>query len=165
MSARPILILANDRVRQRAVHWVMTAEPGTRVEFKKPRRTLDQNAKFWAMLGDIARQYTWHGVRMAPADWRLVFLDALDREMQIVPNLAGDGFVNLVQSSSDLTVGEMRDLIEILYAWGAHADHPVKWSEPDVYGHPTSAAREPALPNKRAEPAVPSTLEREGAGA
>lgn len=52
-------------------------------------------------------------------------------------------------SSSDLTVAEMSDLIEIMYAWGADAAHPVTWSEPDVY-HATlsSSARdaEPAQP-------------------
>lgn len=144
MSGRAVLILASDKVRQRAVHWIMIAEPGTRVEFKKPRRSLDQNAKMWAMLGDVARQYRWHGVEMNAADWKLVFLDALGREMRIVPNLAGTGFVNLAQSSSDLSVGEMSDLIEILYAWGADSAHPVTWSEPDIWHAPPAEKPSPA---------------------
>jgi hypothetical protein len=73
----------------------------------------------WAMLTDIARQLPWHGQRLTPDDWKLIFLDALKREARFVPALDGDGFVNLGRSSSDLSKGEMSDLIEIIFAFGA----------------------------------------------
>jgi hypothetical protein len=128
--SRAVLILATDKVRERALHWVKIAPPLTRIEFKGPKRTLPQNDRMWAMITDIAAQHLWHGLRMDTNDWKLVFLDALDRETRIVPNLAGNGFVNLNQSSSDLSVAEMRDMIEVMYAWGADPSHPVVWSEP-----------------------------------
>lgn len=132
--SRAVLTLSNLTVRQRAKHWIDIAEDKTRVEFKKPRRTLDQNAKFWPMLGDISRQHLHHGVRLAPDAWKLLFLDALGQELQLVPNLAGNGFVGIGRSSSDLTVGEMSAMIELMYAWGADPAHLVIWSEPERWG-------------------------------
>ena len=48
-----------------------------------------------------------------------------------MPNLEGNGFVNLGRSSSDLTKSEMSDLIELIMAFGANhsvvfRDQPVE---------------------------------------
>lgn len=81
------------------------------------------------MLTEISQQKTHHGVRLRPDDWKLLFLDALKRELKMVPNLDGDGFVALNRSSSDLTKDEMSNLIELMYAFGAQQDPPVKFSD------------------------------------
>jgi len=73
----------------------------------------------WAMLTDISEQLAWHGVKLSPDDWKLVMLDALKREMRMVPNIDGNGFVNLGRSSSDLSKDEMTALMEIIAAFGA----------------------------------------------
>lgn len=117
--SRATLILNGEKVRDQAVGWVRSAPFGTRVEFKHSKRSLPQNARFWAMLSDIATQVQWHGIWLTPADWKLMFMDALKREMRIVPNIDGNGFVNLGRSSSDLTKTEMGDLMELMAAWGA----------------------------------------------
>lgn len=77
---------------------------------------------------DVAQQLEWHGLRLTPDDWKLIFLDALKQEVRIVPNIDGTGFVNLGRSSSDLSKGEMSDLIEIIHAFGAR--HGVKFMDP-----------------------------------
>ncbi|WP_244879795.1 recombination protein NinB [Liberibacter crescens] len=83
-------------------------------------RSLPQNNRMWAMLTDIAMMQTkHHGTRLAPEDWKLIFLDALRKEMRIVPNLEGNGFVNLGRSSSNLTKEEMSNMIELMHEWGA----------------------------------------------
>lgn len=105
--------------RQRVGSWAMQAPWGTRVEFKAAKRTLPQNDRFWAMLTDVAQQLPWHGVKLRPDDWKLIFLDALKRELRMVPNIDGTGFVNLGRSSSDLSKQEMTDLIELIFAFGA----------------------------------------------
>jgi hypothetical protein len=79
------------------------------------------------MLTEIAMQVTWHGQRLRPDDFKLIFLDALKREVRAVPNIDGNGFVNLGRSSSDLTKQEMSDLIEIIHAFGAK--HGVKFQD------------------------------------
>lgn len=117
--SRVALILNGQIERQRAARWVMKAPTNTRFELKAPKRTLDQNSAFWAKLTDIARQVPWHGVKLSTEDWKLIFLDALKREMRIVPNLDGTGFVNLGRSSSDLSKEEFSDLLEIISAFGA----------------------------------------------
>lgn len=116
---RAVLVLGSDYVRKRAMHWISIAPTGTRLEFKAPRRTLDQNAKMWAMLTEIATQKEHCGRKYPAETWKSLFLHALGREMQFVPALDGHTFLPLGQRSSDLTKAEMSDLIELMSAWGA----------------------------------------------
>jgi hypothetical protein len=117
--SRAVLILHTDDLRRKAIHWITKAPKFTRVEFKGPKRTLPQNDRMWAMLTDVAEQVVWHGLWLTPTDWKLVFLDKLKREMRLVPNIDGDGFVNLGRSSSDLSVQEMGDLMTLIEMFGA----------------------------------------------
>jgi hypothetical protein len=125
--SRALLILNGRTERERAAAWVAKAPTGTRVEFKGSKRTLPQNDRMWAMLTDVATQLPWHGMKLSPDDWKLIFLDALKRELRMVPNLDGNGFVNLSRSSSDLSKSEMSDLQELISAFGAQ--HGVKFHE------------------------------------
>lgn len=125
---RATLVIANDEIRRKAAHWINIAPWNTRIEFKAPKRTLPQNARMWAMLTDVAEQVQWHGVRLTADDWKLIFLDGLKQEMRLVPNLNGNGFVNLGRSSSDLSKDEMGDLMELIAAFGAQ--HGVTFHEP-----------------------------------
>ena len=127
---RYVMTLRSNDDRRRACKYVNGAPYATRVEFKATKRSLPQNDRMWAMLTDVAEQVPWHGVRLRPDDWKLIFLDALKQEMRMVPNLNGDGFVNLGRSSSDLSKGEMSDLMELIAAWGAQ--HDVKFHEPPI---------------------------------
>lgn len=117
--SRALVVLDSPISRQRAAAWVHKAPHGTRCEFKASKRSLPQNDRMWAMLTDIARQLPWHGVVLKPDDWKLIFLDALKRELRMVPNLDGTGFVNIGRSSSDLSKGEMGDLMTLIEEFGA----------------------------------------------
>jgi len=117
--SRVTLILNTPATRERAAKWCLHAPRGTRLELKEPKRSLPQNDRMWAMLTDVSRQVTHHGIRYSPDDWKLIFLDALGREVRMAPNLDGTGFVNLGRSSSDLSKAEMTDLIELIFAYGA----------------------------------------------
>jgi hypothetical protein len=83
----------------------------------------------WAMLCELATQLAWHGQKLTPDDWKLVMLDGLKRELRMVPNMDGNGFVNLGRSSSDLSKQEMTDLIELIFAFGAK--HGVVFNDGD----------------------------------
>lgn len=116
---RAVIILNNDDQRARAKRWVDQAPRGSRVEISASRRTTAQNSRLWAMLTEVAVQKDWHGVRLTPDDWKLIFMAALNHEMRIVPNLDGTGFVNLGSSTSRLTKEELTDLMEVVGAWGS----------------------------------------------
>ena len=126
--ARHVVPLMNDRLRERAIDLVRRAPAGSRVEFKGPKRSSDQNALLWCLLSEVCTQVKWHGLKLTADDWKLVFMDALKRENRLVPNIDGNGFVNLGRSSSDLDKAEFGELIELVYAFGAN--HGVEFSEP-----------------------------------
>lgn len=125
---RALIVINGDPERQRAAHWAAKVPVGTRIEYKAPKRTLPQNDRLWAMLTDVATQLPWHGIKLSADDWKLLFLDSLKRELRMVPNLDGNGFVNLGRSSSDLSKAEMTDLIDLIHAFGAN--HNVVFHDP-----------------------------------
>lgn len=126
--SRAVVILGLQSERKRAADWCMTAPAGTVVEFKESKRTTEQNSRLWAMLTDVARQVPWHGVRLTPEDYKLLFMDALNQEMRLVPNLNNNGFTNLGRSSSKLTKAEFGDLMTLIEEFGAR--HGVKFRDP-----------------------------------
>ena len=117
--SRATVILTSRETRERAAKWCMTAPSGCRVEFKEAKRSVEQNALMWACLTEVARQVDWHGLKLSPDDWKLIFMAGLNQEMRLVPNIEGTGFVNLGRSSSDLSKAEMTDLIERILKFGA----------------------------------------------
>ena len=128
---RAVLILANAAIRAKAVTWIMKARDLSRIEFKGPARTLDQNAKLWAMLTDVAQQKEWAGKRRTTEEWKDLFTASLasaEGGLEVVPGLTG-GFMLFGLHTSDMSVEEMTKLIEWIYAWGA--DQGVTWSEPE----------------------------------
>ena len=128
MTDRITLALVSSEMRAKAVKWCQGCSDGTRVTFEGPKRTLDQNAAMHAALADIAKQKDYHGIKLSTNDWKLVFLDALIREVRVVPNLDGNGFVSLGRSSSRLSKQEFSDLLDLIYAWGAQ--HGVYFRDP-----------------------------------
>lgn len=106
--------------RDRAARWIAQAKPGTRVIFKDPKRSLPQNEKMWACLTEIAIHVEWHGKKLTPDDWKLIFLDALKRELRLAPNIDGTGFVNLGRSSSNLSKADFSDLLELIHQFAAN---------------------------------------------
>ena len=87
------------------------------IEARPMTRTLEQNAKLWAMLTDISKQVNWHGQKLAQEDWKHIFSAALNQQ-RVVPNLDNNGFVVLGQSTSKMTVAQMTEMIELMYAFG-----------------------------------------------
>lgn len=121
--SRAILTLDSAAKREQATDWIQKAPAGSRVEFKGPGRSLDQNSRFWAMLTDCAVQGRIDGRRYNTEQWKLIFLhayaDERGIEMQYLPAIHRHGMVPCGRSSSDMSVGEMSDVIEYISAWGA----------------------------------------------
>ena len=93
-------------------------------------RTQDHNARFHAMVRDIARQVEWAGEKLGEEDWKRLLLAAKFGQ-KVVPNpLTGIGFVVMNERRSrSLTNAEMEELLGELEAFGA--ERGVDWSEDD----------------------------------
>jgi hypothetical protein len=127
MSGRAQIIVQSRTDRERAHNWIDRAPAGTRIDFKGPRRSVDQNDKMWAMLTDISMQKTHAARRYTPDQWKCLFLHACGREIQFIPALDNSTFLPYGQSSSDLSKEEFSELIDFIAAWGA--ENGVAWSE------------------------------------
>ncbi len=82
------------------------------------KRTLIQNALLWALLSDLAEQTDWHGMKLAPEEWKDLLSAGLTKS-KVVPNIEGNGFVILGQRTSKMGKREFGDLLELVHAFGA----------------------------------------------
>ena len=126
MSDKQTIFLVGPVQKQYAKQCIDAAHADYVCEIKKKTRSIIQNSRLWAMLGDISRQVEWYGKKMSPESWKHVFSAALKKQ-EAVPGLDG-GFVVLGQSTSKMTIAEMRDMQELMSAFGAERD--VQWTEP-----------------------------------
>lgn len=128
MTDRRTFILAHDLARRNAMRAVADAPPGYVIEVKPKTRSLEQNSRMWAMLGDISKQVRWYGQTMQPVEWKDMLTAGLKKQ-KVVPGIDG-GFVVVGASTSQMSVKEMTDLIDLMGAFGA--ERGVVWSGEEV---------------------------------
>lgn len=108
------------------------------VRLGRERRNLEQSAKFHAMLGDVAQQVEYMGKKRTAEQWKVLFVSAhaiaTGRGAEMLPGIEGE-FVNIRESTAQMSKKRIASLIEYVYAWGA--DKNVRWSEPvpEEYRH------------------------------
>ena len=118
------VILTGKRARGEATDLIHRAPDGAVVTVKPAKRTLDQNAKFHAMLSDVSRAKPG-GRFHTPDTWKALFMHACSHAVQFENGLNGQPFPIGFQSSR-LSKSEMADLITFMLAWGD--EQGVKWS-------------------------------------
>lgn len=125
-------IVTLNGAHQRAIaHRAIDRAPqGYRVRFEEPARTLDQNAKLWAVLSDISRARP-EGREHTPEVWKAVFMQALGHEQQFAMGLDGAPFP-LGWRSSKLTKAQFSELLEFIFATCATRGWNIQWSEPEA---------------------------------
>lgn len=94
--------------------------------FQRVARTLAQNRRMWAVLGDVAAQVEWYGMMLSDEDWKNMFSAVLQGQ-RVVPGING-GFVVLGVSTRKKDKEWFSDLFETINAFGA--ERGVKWSDP-----------------------------------
>lgn len=71
--------------QQNAIHAVQQILPDPTkpivVTIQERNRSLDQNRKLWACLGDVSRQVEWHGRWLDAESWKCVFTAALKQHV------------------------------------------------------------------------------------
>jgi len=123
--ARRSFVIISEAVRERAIEWLRQLPLKSVVRTDdKPTRSGAQNDRFHAMLDDVAEQIQWRDVfqrpiKMTRENWKRFFLQMFKRETLIVPNEDNTGFYDLGVRSSELSVSEMSDCMELIAAIGA----------------------------------------------
>lgn len=99
------------------------------VTIKEATRSLDQNARLWAMLSDVSRAKP-EGRMHTPEVWKNLMMHACGHAVQFELGLDGKPFPVGFRSSR-LTKSEMSDLMEFVAEYGAR--HGVRWTD-STYG-------------------------------
>ncbi len=111
------LILDSHYRRDQARRLVDAAPVGAVLTIAPPKRSTDQNARFWAMLSDISRAKP-DGRMHTPETWKALFLHAMGHASRFEMGLNGEPFP-VGFRSSQLSKAQMSDLMEFMSAWAA----------------------------------------------
>lgn len=117
-------MILSEHNRQQAVELVLQAENGMVLELRKPKRSLEQNRLYWAILNDISEQVV-PGKAYEPSVWheylRALFLP--ERMMELP-----DGSIKLLDpSTAELKQDEFSEYVEKVIKWAL--EHEVKLTE------------------------------------
>lgn len=133
--------LINDDTREHIIRQIRMAPWGKVVTIADPKKSRDQEAKYHAMFGDIAKQCRFMAQTWDAEDWKRLLVDAFHRATKddpdyrdewvkvmprMVPSLDGSGVVALGAQTRRFTKKLASAFIEFLHAWGAHEG--VRWS-------------------------------------
>ena len=127
MAEAGLEIVVNAETRPVVHERIDKLKDGSRVLFRGPKRSLEQNAYMWAMLGDISDQVVWYGEHLSDTDWKNVCTASL-RKSRTVPTIDGDGLVPLGLYTSEMEDEEMAALLMLIRAFGD--EQHVKWKAP-----------------------------------
>lgn len=111
------VILSSAAARDRAHRLVSAAPPGSVVEIRAARRTLDQNALLWSALSQISMAKP-QGICKTPDAWKAIMMHACGHAVQFETGLNGEPFPVGFRSSK-LTKEQCSNLIEFIFAYAA----------------------------------------------
>lgn len=126
-KAKQVFFLRSEEVKLNAVNFlahlpVLPKGECWVVEFKPLTRTLAQNAKLHAMLGDITQQADFKGEPLILEQWKMLFVSghavATGRPHELVIGFEGE-LVNLRESTAQMGVKRLISLIDYIDAWAA----------------------------------------------
>ena len=100
----------------------MQAPENHRVTIQPRTRSLDQNSMLHALFTEASKKCTWQGRKLTPTQWKVLFISghamATGLGADMIPGLEGE-FVNIRESSAQMSVARMTSLIEYIHAWMA----------------------------------------------
>jgi hypothetical protein len=144
MSEKQTFRLVHATARQMASRAVINAPDGFVCEVKPAPKSRDQEARYHAMIGDIAAQVSVLGRKWDREDMKRLLVDQFVRDMQnmgtplrnsghVVPSIDGTGIVQLGVQTRGFLKAEASAFIEWLFAFGA--ENEVVWSETAAHGY------------------------------
>lgn len=115
--AKHTFIIRGDIQRQRAKQAIDQAPIDYVVKVEEQTRSNPQNNHMWALLSEISIAKP-EGRTHTPELWKALAMKACGHEVQFLQGLDGQPFP-IGFRSSKLTVSQMSDLIEWIYAYGS----------------------------------------------
>lgn len=133
-TERRTFVLVHDNARRLAERTVKEAPDGAVVTIGPPKRSVDQNAMFHALVDDIAKsEVQWFGKRRSAEEWKVLLISAhssaTKQGCDMVQGLEGE-LVQLRESSARMSKARASSLLEYAIAWAV--GHGVKLRD---YGH------------------------------
>ncbi|MFK5247543.1 recombination protein NinB [Glaesserella parasuis] len=125
MEYKQKYFLRTEQIKNNALEFVkalpIDEEKPLVIDVKPITRNLEQNAKFHAMCGDIARQVQFNGEWLPPETWKVLLIsahaEATKEGSRLVIGLEGE-LVNIRESTAEMSVKRKASLIEYTTAWG-----------------------------------------------
>jgi hypothetical protein len=95
------------------------------MEIKLVSKTREQEEKYHAMIGDIAKQAQHMGAKWSAEDWKRLLVDQYMRDIgmyngKVIPNLDSSGIVQLGTQTRNFTKEQASEFVEWLYSWSAN---------------------------------------------
>ena len=111
------------------LHWdkitkALDAGKHLTMEIKLVSKTREQEEKYHAMIGDIAKQAQHMGAKWSAEDWKRLLVDQYMRDIgmysgKVIPNLDSSGIVQLGHQTRNFTKEQASEFVEWLYSWAA----------------------------------------------
>jgi len=92
------------------------------LEIKDASRSNEQNEKFHAIIGDIAKQAQHMGAKWDAEDWKRLLVDQYVKDQglngsKIIPSLDGAGIVQLGVQTRKFTKEQASEFVSFLICW------------------------------------------------
>jgi hypothetical protein len=92
------------------------------LEIKPASKSRDQEEKYHAIIGDIAKQAQHMGAKWSAEDWKRLLVDKYMREhwhsdLTIIPNLDSTGIVQLGVQTRKFTKEQASEFVAFLICW------------------------------------------------
>ena len=109
--------IANDQQKNLAIRAIqaLTYETVMLVKIIKAesKRSLEQNALMWELLGQLEKRAKWHGRELKNHHWKDLLTAGLKKQ-DLVPGIDG-GWVALGERTSKMSIKKMTELIEFIF--------------------------------------------------
>ena len=97
------------------------------MEIKLASKSREQEEKYHAMIGDIAKQAQRMGAKWSSEDWKRLLVDQFMRDCgdsggKVIPNLDSTGIVQLGFQTRNFTKEQASEFVEWLYSWAAEKE-------------------------------------------
>ena len=94
------------------------------LEIKAQSKSREQEEKYHAIIGDIAKQAQHMGAKWDAEDWKRLLVQEFCKEKglstgRVIPNLSGDGICQLGQQTRKFSKEQASEFVEFLMAWAS----------------------------------------------